>query len=720
MTGQRKGDGDGEEGDSHAETALRELESRASIIRPRKASSGGGPARSRVSVIQTAAVPLERSASKRASSKSLSPRRTISKEDNALERHLKEQGFFIHPPEERLGASGKHGAEQRLTVKARRKEIINEISTCIGRQVQGEEVPSADLDSQSHGHSSQCHSQHQGSHFDEFAPDDDDAHHEALREVSHRALRVTVKPEEQALIAKACRGSIRQMGQDRFKEFHEKCTQHAVDVVMKSRAEQVEVERGSRPSPITKRYLLPFFEEDRADLPWLAIMQSVLLVIMKRTPFHTPQERSAFDNGLRGFNQVRKVALRKPGLFAPVEAALWSHPVVVHLAAKVQRSVCHSDGATAWKTSLFEGCHEDSSCRDPTADVLYSQALPQDGPKLLRKLADVSGRFTVGTGEMSQTPSLDDSLLTPQQSCCFISTKTGSGVHIRAFGERELTREEEHQVLRLSDRGLDTPRDPQPRDIKIEELRLRRQRQRAELNSLSAWSTKSSEIPTVIHHGDLKAQRHYTAYAMRTEIPEKAKAFKYHLLTSYDAFLYGGIDQGTSSSSRAFASSSRSDGADGSPPRPAQSDASSPRAAQGTAAGTTPSGGSAEVVPQASSPDASLHADSSLRRSAEKGGPSGASPSQASEAPAVRKPPAFGAGFPQTVDEVGRLVEQSDALQTVLALDVTEHGGFAHRCPAGWDSGYRVEPMSKEEIRRARIVERAVAPRRNGTTLSAR
>eukprot|EP00413_Alexandrium_margalefii_P012251 CAMPEP_0204548274 /NCGR_PEP_ID=MMETSP0661-20131031/23447_1 /ASSEMBLY_ACC=CAM_ASM_000606 /TAXON_ID=109239 /ORGANISM="Alexandrium margalefi, Strain AMGDE01CS-322" /LENGTH=53 /DNA_ID=CAMNT_0051555179 /DNA_START=32 /DNA_END=189 /DNA_ORIENTATION=- len=45
-------------------------------------------------------------------------------------------------------------------------------------------------------------------------------------------------------------------------------------------------------------------------------------------------------------------------------------------------------------------------------------------------------------------------------------------------------------------------------------------------------------------------------------------------------------------------------------------------------------------------------------------------------------------------------------------MDKAERGGFARRCPAGWSSGYREEPMSEEEIRRARIVEKCLAPRR--------
>merc|ERR1712060_942255 len=77
----------------------------------------------------------------------------------------------------------------------------------------------------------------------------------------------------------------------------------------------------------------------------------------------------------------------------------------------------------------------------------------------------------------------------------------------------------------------------------------------------------------------------------------------------------------------------------------------------------------------------------------------------------ARRGPTGSIPLPQTVEEIGRLIEQSDVLQTILSIDKAEHGGFAHRCPAGWNSGYREEPMSKEEIRKARIVEKCLKPR---------
>jgi len=80
----------------------------------------------------------------------------------------------------------------------------------------------------------------------------------------------------------------------------------------------------------------------------------------------------------------------------------------------------------------------------------------------------------------------------------------------------------------------------------------------------------------------------------------------------------------------------------------------------------------------------------------------------ASRLPHIRTSP-----LPQSIEEVGRLVERSNALGMPCGMDTAEHGGFAHRCPAGWNSGYREEPMSKEEIRRARIVEKCLAPRRH-------
>lgn len=60
---------------------------------------------------------------------------------------------------------------------------------------------------------------------------------------------------------------------------------------------------------------------------------------------------------------------------------------------------------------------------------------------------------------------------------------------------------------------------------------------------------------------------------------------------------------------------------------------------------------------------------------------------------------------PRTAAEVGKLVEQFDALETILGDDPR---GFARRSPVGWMSGYRDTPMTMEEIRNARIVQRSL------------
>jgi hypothetical protein len=64
---------------------------------------------------------------------------------------------------------------------------------------------------------------------------------------------------------------------------------------------------------------------------------------------------------------------------------------------------------------------------------------------------------------------------------------------------------------------------------------------------------------------------------------------------------------------------------------------------------------------------------------------------------------------PKTAEDIGDLFLQMDAMKTILEVDSSEIGGFAHRCPAGWRSGYRAEPMSKEEIRKAHIVQKFCA-----------
>jgi len=73
----------------------------------------------------------------------------------------------------------------------------------------------------------------------------------------------------------------------------------------------------------------------------------------------------------------------------------------------------------------------------------------------------------------------------------------------------------------------------------------------------------------------------------------------------------------------------------------------------------------------------------------------------------------LGIRLPETADEVGRLMEEMDALQTIM--DVTgPEGSSANNCPVGWISGYRKVPMSEDEIRRVRNLERATKSKPRG------
>ncbi|CAK0807175.1 unnamed protein product, partial [Prorocentrum cordatum] len=63
---------------------------------------------------------------------------------------------------------------------------------------------------------------------------------------------------------------------------------------------------------------------------------------------------------------------------------------------------------------------------------------------------------------------------------------------------------------------------------------------------------------------------------------------------------------------------------------------------------------------------------------------------------------------PQTAEDVGRLLENRDALDTIIALE--NQGRYMEGIIAGWSSGHRQEPMTEEELRTARATERG--PRR--------
>eukprot|EP00929_Paragymnodinium_shiwhaense_P063705 TRINITY_DN31841_c0_g1_i2.p1 TRINITY_DN31841_c0_g1~~TRINITY_DN31841_c0_g1_i2.p1 ORF type:complete len:1347 (+),score=270.26 TRINITY_DN31841_c0_g1_i2:144-4184(+) len=583
-----------------------------------------------------------------------------------------------------------------------------------------------------------------------------------MKEVNKRSLQVTVNPDELSLMTSsdAFPRQGRMMSSDEFKRFHFNATKTAAEDLLRSRQEQLEAQRGERhlPVKIIKRYRLRFFEEFIPDLLWLEFMQSMLLVIQGHSCFMTPHERSIFESRLRGFNESRKAALRAGGMFAPTEATLWFHPIILGLVARQQRSMVtdHGDNDLAWKASLFfsakdgsaRGAVEDVSGRDVTGHSLVSHSSPDGGEKRrLRKLAELSGPFCVSTGCQSsiQSPALD---VKAQEVC--LATSTSSGHPVRAFGDctNGLPTNEKHQILRHDNRAMRVPEETVPRNLRIEYLRMKRQAR--------AKSEGPRPGKPVEEHSDREAQKRYHLWMMRTQVPKEVQQLKEQMVPYLTSLVSpegrgaavatprandeGGHASGHESGPSDDDRSQRSGG--GASPRrttkrkaPAvqrspfarakanlddcavvanpstgltlfdekecatlddlkkEEDAAA-AAVEGFSAARTPRGLRKSVLRDSGATVAGASTGSAL--------PPGSPAAQTSVGGSMM--------LPQTIEEIGKLVAQSKPLETIMAIDADELGGFAQRCPAGWNSGYRLKPMSKEEIRKARIIEKCDAP----------
>lgn len=697
-------------------------------------------------------------------------RRWVS-EDALLEWRLASQGFLLHPQPDATGHGHGHGHGPRrdqgnLSSRTQQQDFLNTLSDSLGRAILPNTPPPLDSE---HPNNTTADDDHDGKHS------------KAMHEVHERTLLITVRPEEIGKLRDASPCRVQQIGSNNFKTFFQQSAHRAAESLVRRRNRQAKVERGDVPMKIHKRYLLQFFEEEQAELPWLPLMQSLMLVILGQTAFQTPHEHYIFDTKLRGFKEARKVAMRRPGLFQPVEAALWSHPVILSRAARLQRSMTRGDGALAWKSSLFEGCYEESSDRDPTGATLVTFARTTD-PKaqLLRKLAEVSGQFAVDTTE-GEPPALAAELTPAQQPC--LAMKTSSGYPVRSFGDVDGSPRPDC-VIRQPDDACNLPHDIVPRDLRIENIR-RKRRAKASLSG-------PRDGHELIANSDLQAQQRYAEWMMRTDVPAKSQRFKSQMqpffegLVAADAPTFSAPPAAaaiakaaaaqraaaqerakaaaranrvhrTPASDRSYADEEEDEksidpealdtggeaGVGGSrveiavvepppgpakqSPRPSSTTKSSSVGPQALMAALLSRGSKRQVGSAHIGLRSSAIIPNDLLQVEQQSDGSGSNPSTRRNSTAEKKEEesseltpggsAFKHGLtgraaasgptpPQTAEEVGRLFKQSDALQTILSIDASEIGGFAHRCPAGWNSGYRVEPMSKDEIRKARIVEK--------------
>lgn len=625
-----------------------------------------------------------------------------SDEHRKLERWLATQGFILNPSAATLivheGSGMPSSPRARQVVLApgvRQRAFINDISQTLGRQLRLHTPPALD---------------------DSKLPESRDEelrriHTKAHSEVSEQVHIVTVRPDELFKMKDTCRGRTEQIGSNRFKQFYQGTRQRAADSIIKKevRHDKVETSTGVVRVKFAKRYLLQFFESERADLQWLSLMQTLMLVIQGTSQFHSALEASTFHAKLRFFNQIRKAALKGPGLFAPLEAALWSHPVIVQLAAKLQRVMCRGDGALAWKSQLFEGCYDQASSRD-IGDVLPRSAhgggTPRAGGEnshVRRKLAEISGQFTVDS--CGADHSVRGVELTPFDVTTGATTTDGK-VQMHSFGEQN--KSSSTQVCRYENKVLQLAHEAVPREVRIDTLRKKR---RAKV---------MLEYPREGHpleaHSDLKAQERYAHWMMRTDVPFSGHSRKAEMLPYFDSL----VSPSSSTFSPPLASCKRV----GRPDAPGVHATSlskdsceseylpedSAKSASSAAVGLVEPHSHERGVPFSSN-DGDPHqahtvttgSGSGNRRQAASGGAAGSNGRVAGNGQVVP------ISNPQTAEEVGKLFLNMDALQTILQVDSSDIGGFANRCPAGWRSGYRAEPMSKKEIRTAHIVQKFCA-----------
>jgi len=351
--------------------------------------------------------------------------------------------------------------------------------------------------------------------------------------------------------------------------------------------------------------------------------------------------------------------------------------------------MCRGDGALAWKSSLFDGCFGESSDRDTQGAVLYtSMRQGHENSHLLRKLAEVSGQFSVTTGNGQPNPLAAE--LTPF-SVTNAATTTASGHIVRTFGDRDTSCIAHQTIGRPYNHFLVLPTDTHPRDLRIEALRRKRRARDALVGP--------RESHPLTAHSDLAAQRRYGQWMMRTDVPNAAYDAKLQMLPFFEGL--------ASPTAETF-----------SPPQATCKWKEPRRHSQDTRASLQAASSSED--------DALAHAmaaveeASELRRQMQESGTfrgkanalnsaretQGANQNSLCQEDAAMKKRS---AAPQTSDDVGKLFLRMDALQTILAVDSSEIGGFAQRCPAGWKSGYRVEPMSKDEIRKAHIVQKFCA-----------
>lgn len=489
--------------------------------------------------------------------------------------------------------------------------MLKELSGCLGRDVQREFPPAdhlpepAEVGGES-GRDALPRLDSEGDLEDAYIQD---RQSEAIKQATAQMVMVNALPEELDAL-QALGGRIHAMNSCRFRDFAKHSALQQANSLIRQWAEQEEIISGEALVPIRKRYHLRFFDERGFSL---SLSQTLLLVINHKSAFLTAAEQLTFDSKVREANRVRKAAMKRTGALAPLEATLWGHPHIMSIVAKAQQAMFQTDGATAWKSSLFDGLwYEGPAFRDSSGQSLLDHRT--DGPEMVRRLADLGGPRFEHSHPPEPVPPFFDFVPTP---AAIAAPTSASGYRLRVFGA-EVT---DDLALRPDDPARDVLPQVEPKDVRIEAL----------------WRRRGSD--RVVGDGVELAARSQRAAEdrFRLSLASEAQKLNAKMTPVFEHF-------------------------------------TEVHDLQKSRCRSTSKAGCGEVT-KAIQP---IAPPAAVRRH-------------------VAPHP------PQTVDEVAKLFLESDALKTVMDLEKNR----SNRCASGWKSGYRSEPMSLEEIRSVRMVERA-------------
>jgi len=422
---------------------------------------------------------------------------------NSLEHRLAMQGFCLRPRQD-MAARG--GSKNRQTSRAPKESILHQnhvgaksIAQRLGRSVQrgpqvidlGEDVP----------------------------PD----RAQAAQEVAQAAMMTTISPRERAAAVGHKATTVQLIGVEDFGSFYTQAVERAAGELLRQRAKEADQleEREKVPKvQFVKRYRLRFFDEEVPDFPWLGPLQSLMLVIRGKSVFLTHVELSQYEIKLKNVNEERRAAALRRGWIPPLEAVLWSHPVLVGLSAKMQRALARGEGAFSWKTSLFEGRVEKCSARDLEGHWFLASGGREC--RLLRRSVDIGGPFTV-------SPPLDHEEPQPASAATFAATTTSGGVFWRPFGQTE---EQAASSFRLDDPVQRLPLSPAPPQQRLEDAcRARRAQTAAEVSEHFGDRTEQ-----MVADAEARSQSRYRSWALASEVPKDARAWKERVLPFFDDF----------------------------------------------------------------------------------------------------------------------------------------------------------------------------------------